>query len=155
MGRGPRIKKKPLEPDLVYKSRLVTRLINRVMERGKKALAKKIVYAALQRLSSDRKEAVRLLEEAIGNVRPSWEVRSRRVGGATYQVPVPVRHDRSEALAIRWLVTAAKAKKGKPMEEKLAEELQAALRGEGAAIKKKENTHRMAEANRAFAHFRW
>ncbi|MCG2686048.1 30S ribosomal protein S7 [Candidatus Parcubacteria bacterium] len=155
MGRGPRIKKKPLELDPVYKSSLITRLINRVMECGKKTTARKIVHGALASLAPDPKEAMRLFEEAMANIRPAWEVRSRRVGGATYQVPAPVKRDRAESLAIRWLVTAAREKKGKPMVEKLAEELQAALKKEGVAAKKKENMHRMAEANRAFAHFKW
>jgi len=109
MGRGPRIKKKPLEQDITYKSRLVTRLINRVMERGKKTVARGIVHQALEKLAADPTEAARLFEEAVANIRPSWEVRSRRIGGATYQVPNPVKRDRAESLAIRWLVTAAKS----------------------------------------------
>lgn len=155
MPRGGRVKKRPIEVDPVYKSRLVTRFINRVMIQGKKSVAEKIVYGALENLSEDRKEALTLLERAIKNVMPSQEVRSRRVGGATYQVPMPVRHDRSEALAVRWIVQAAQARKGRPMVEKLAAELKDAAERKGEAFKKKENMHRMAEANRAFAHFRW
>jgi len=155
MPRTGKVKKRPIKVDPIYKSRLVTRFINRVMERGKKETARKIVYGALERLSADRKEARELLEKAVRNVMPQQEVRPRRVGGATYQVPMPVRHDRSEGLAVRWIIQAAKARKGKPMVEKLTEELKDAAAERGEAFKKKVNMHRMAEANRAFAHFRW
>jgi small subunit ribosomal protein S7 len=151
--RSQRAKKRPIETDIVYKSKLVTRMVNVVMDSGKKATAQGIVYGAIDKLSEDRKDAVQIFEQAVKNVMPSQEVRSRRVGGATYQVPVPVKHDRAEALAVRWIVNAAKAKKGKPMEERLFEELKNAHEGTGNAIRKREDTHKMAEANRAFAHF--
>ncbi len=153
--RGKKAKKREREKDLMYGSELVTRLVNQVMECGKKGVAEKIVYGALESLSEDREEALRLLEQAVNNVVPSEEVRSRRVGGATYQVPIPLKRDRAVTLAIRWIVAAAKRKSGEPMKESLAYELQDALRSEGSAVKRKEQVHRTAEANRAFAHFRW
>ncbi len=155
MPRTGKVKKRPIKVDPFYKSRLVTRFINRVMEQGKKKTAEKIVYGALRNLNEDKKEALTLLEKATKNVMPSQEVRSRRVGGATYQIPMPVRHDRSETLAVRWLIQAAQARKGKPMVEKLTAELRDAAEEKGEAFKKKANIHRMAEANRAFSHFRW
>lgn len=155
MPRTGKVKKREIKVDPLYKSRLVTRFINRVMERGKKSIAEEIVYGALGNLSEDQKEALALLEKATKKVIPTQEVRSRRVGGATYQVPMPVRHDRSEALAVRWLLQAARSRKGKPMVERLAAEIKDAAESKGEAFKKKETMHRMAEANRAFAHFRW
>lgn len=128
-------------------------MVNIVMQSGKKSIAEEIVYGAINRLAEDKKEALTVFEQAVKNVMPAQEVRSRRVGGATYQVPVPLKHDRSEALAIRWIVNASRAKKGKPMEIKLYEELKSSFEGTGAAMKKREDTHKMAEANRAFAHF--
>ncbi len=153
--RTKKIKSRPMNADPVYKSRVVTRMINKVMLDGKRSTAQKIVYDALEKLSADRKEAVELFENAVKNVMPKQEVRSRRVGGATYQVPMPLRHSRSEALAIRWIVQSARDKQGKPMADFLAIELKNALENIGDSIKKKEDTHRMAEANRAFAHFRF
>ena len=120
---------------------------------GKKSLARKIVYQSLSTLNEDSKEALKMFEQAVKNLMPTQEVRSRRVGGATYQVPMPLKHDRAEALAMRWLVNAARSKKGKPMIDRLSEELKNAVDGTGDAIRKKDETHRMAEANRAFAHF--
>ena len=155
MPRTGKVKKREIKVDPLYKSRLVTRVINRVMEGGRKKTAEKIVYGALGVLNEEKKEALMLLERAVKNVMPSQEVRSRRVGGATYQIPLPVRNDRSEALAIRWVIEAAKKRKGKPMVEKLTAELRDAAENKGEAFKKKENMHRMAESNRAFAHFRW
>ncbi len=155
MPRTGKVKKREIKVDPLYKSRSVTRFINRVMEGGRKKTAEKIVYGALRRLNENEPEAKELLKKAIENVMPQQEVRSRRVGGATYQIPMPVRHDRSEALAVRWIIEAAKKRKGKPMMEKLTMELRDAAEGKGEAFKKKENMHRMAEANRAFAHFRW
>ena len=155
MPRTGKVKKKPIEVDPLYKSRLVTRFINRVMEGGKKKIAEKIVYGVLQNLGQDKKEAREVLEKAVANVMPTQEVRSRRVGGATYQIPLPVRHDRSEALAVRWLIGAAKKRQGQPMLEKLTAELKDAAEEKGEAYKKKVTIHKMAEANRAFAHFRW
>lgn len=153
--RGRPIRKKPIETDSVYKSRVITRVINRVMKDGKKSLAQKLVYKTLDNLSESKKESRQIFEQAIKNVMPKQEVRSRRIGGATYQVPVPLKHDRSETLAIRWIVSAAKNKKGKPMTKKLTEEIKNAYNNTGGAVKKKEDTHKMAEANKAFAHFRW
>ncbi len=155
MPRTGKIKKREIKVDPLYKSRLVTRFINRVMEGGKKKSAEDIVYNALCNLDKDKARALVILERATKNVMPSQEVRSRRVGGATYQIPIPVRNDRSEALAIRWITQAAKKRKGKPMVEKLTMELRDAAENKGEAFKKKDNMHRMAEANRAFAHFRW
>ncbi|HBY10060.1 TPA: 30S ribosomal protein S7, partial [candidate division WWE3 bacterium] len=117
------------------------------------SIAESVVYGAIDRLNEDRKEGLRTFEAAVKNVMPQQEVRSKRVGGATYQVPMPLKHERSEALALRWLITAARNKKGKPMEEKLYEELNNAYQSMGDAIKKRDDTHRMADANRAFAHF--
>lgn len=122
---------------------------------GKKATAEGVVYGALEKLSDDRKEALSIFDEAIKNVMPKQEVVSRRVGGATYQVPMPVKHIRAEALALRWLVEAARKKQGRPMKDRLYQELKDAQEGIGAAIKKRDDTHKMAESNRAFAHFRF
>lgn len=152
--RAGNTKKRQLQADAVFKSRVVTRMVNTVMRDGKKSLAEKIVYSALDSLSTDKKEAVQIFEQAVKNVMPTQEVRSRRVGGATYQVPTPLRHDRAEALAVRWIVDAAAGKKGKPMLNKLHEELKNAYENTGAAIKKREDVHKMAEANKAFSHFR-
>jgi small subunit ribosomal protein S7 len=151
--RGKRAKKRPIIPDSLYKSKVVSRMINVVMKDGKKSTAEGIVWGALGKLAEDRKEAVRMFEDAVKNVMPQQEVRSRRIGGATYQVPIPLKHDRSEALAVRWIVQAARNKAGKPMVENLYDELKSAHDGIGDAIKKRDDTHRMAEANRAFAHF--
>ncbi len=153
--RGKKAKKRETEKDLIYESKLVARFVNQVMKRGKKGVAEKIVYGALENLSDDRDEALNLLEEAVNNVRPDEEVRSRRVGGATYQVPVPLKHARAMTLAVRWIVDSAQKKSGKSMVDLLTQELQAALHGEGDAMRKKEQVHRTAEANRAFAHFQW
>lgn len=155
MPRTGKVKKRAIAAGSLYESRLVTRFVNRVMAQGKKSVAEAIVYGALEGLSAERKSAVASLEKAVKNVMPSLEVRSRRVGGATYQVPMSVGRDRSEALAVRWIIQAAKARKGKPLAEKLKEELKDAAEEKGEAFKKRVNVHRMAEANRAFAHFRW
>ncbi len=150
------IKRHIIEPDPVYDSVVVAKFINRIMERGKKTVARKIVYQSLEIIKEKtKKEALEVFEEAISNVSPMLEVKSKRVGGAVYQVPREVRGDRKLTLAMRWISNAARAKKGKPMKEKLAQELMEAANNEGAAIKKKNDTHRMAEANRAFAHFAW
>lgn len=151
--RTKKAKKRIVQPDLVYKSRVVERLIVSVMYSGKKILAQKIVYDSIKKLNEDSKEALKMFEQAVKNVMPTLEVRSRRVGGATYQVPMPLKHDRAEALAMRWIVSAARGKKGKTMSISLYEELKNAFDGSGDAIRKKEDTHKMAEANRAFAHF--
>lgn len=148
-------KRNKIKTDPLYKSRLVTRMINKVMWGGKKSIAEDIVYGVLERLSEDRKEATELFEEAVKNVMPEKEVRTRRVGGANYQVPYPVTHDRSEALAVRWMVEAARSKSGKPMVDRLFEEVKDAHEGIGSAINKKESVHKMAESNRAFSHLRF
>ncbi len=153
--RSKRAKKRLIEQDSVYKSKIVGRFINKLMLDGKKSIAKSSVYYALSKLAEDKKEAIKLFEDAIKNVMPRQEVRSRRVGGATYQVPTPLKHERSEALAVRWIVDAARAKKGMPIKEKILQELQAASKNEGSAIKKRDDVHRMADANKAFSHFKW
>jgi len=155
MSRTKTITKKPKEVDAIYKSRVVTRTISMVMRDGRKLTAKRLIYGALEKLAEDRKDATTQFEQAVRTLMPKMEVRSRRVGGATYQVPTPLKHDRAEALALRWLVTAARNRKGKPFDEKLYLELKDALNNTGAAIKKRDDVHRMAEANRAFAHFKW
>jgi small subunit ribosomal protein S7 len=151
--RGKKVKKRQINPDPIYKSKVVTRVVNLVMQGGEKNVAETLVYEAMTKLSEDRKEALRIFETAVKNVMPQQEVRARRVGGATYQVPVPLKHERSEALAARWIISCARSKKGKPMAEKLYEELNNAYQGIGDSIKKRDDTHKMAEANRAFAHF--
>jgi len=152
--RSKRAKRRLIENDEIFKSRVVNRIINKVMQSGKKATARGIVYNALDQISEDRKEAVTVLEQAIKNLMPRQEVRSRRVGGATYQIPYPLKHDRAEALAIRWLVDAARGKQGRTMQERLYQEIVNAKDNVGDAVKKRDDTHKMAEANRAFAHFR-
>ena len=145
-----------VEPDYLYGSLLVSKFINQIMHDGKKNTARHIFYGALDEVKQKtKKEPLEILDQAIKNVSPSVEVRSRRVGGATYQVPREVRPERRLTLAIRWLIQAVRSQKGKPTVEKLAEELMLASKNEGAAVKKRENTHKMAEANRAFAHFSW
>jgi small subunit ribosomal protein S7 len=138
----------------MYGSVVVSKLINYVMERGKKDTARKIVYKVMEELKKDG-DPVALLNEALDKASPTVEVRSRRVGGANYQVPREVNPNRKLALGLRWIVEAAEGTKGKPMDKALLSELQAALKGEGAAVAKRETTHRMAEANKAFAHFAW
>ncbi len=144
-------------PDLVYGSTKVEKLINYVMEAGKKNTARKIVYGAFGIIKEKKKdlEPLEVFDLAVKNTGPLMEVRSRRVGGANYQVPCEVRADRRLYLAMHWIIGAAKAKKGRPMHEKLADEILAASNGEGDAVKKRENVHKMAEANKAFAHFSW
>ncbi len=144
-------------PDLKYNSTKIEKLINTVMWDGEKATARKVVYDALDIIKEKQKveSPLEVFETALRNVGPAMEVRSRRVGGANYQVPREVRPERKQALAYRWIITAARSKKGKPMAEKLAEELIAAANNEGAAVKKREDTIKMAESNKAFAHFAW
>ncbi len=158
--RHKKVPKRKLLPDTTYSNLTVAKFINTVMRRGKKVAAQKIVYGALTLLEEKAKEAketmqdpLALFELAIKNVSPLVEVKSKRVGGANYQIPLPVRAERRLALAFRWLIAAAQAKKGKPMAVKLAEELFDAVHQAGSAMKKKQDVHRMAEANRAFAHF--
>lgn len=148
--------KQVISPDPVYNNVIVAKFINQVMRRGKKTVARKIVYGAFDIVKTKtKKEPLEVFELAFKNAAPLLEVKSKRVGGATYQVPKEVKGERRLTLAMRWIIQAAKSKKGKPMREKLAEELIAAANNTGEAVKKKENTHRMAEANRAFAHFAW
>jgi len=143
--------------DLIYKSEKVEKLINYVMEAGKKNTARTIVYRAFEIMKEKKKdmEPLEVFELAVKNAGPLMEIRSRRVGGANYQVPREVRPERRFSLAMRWIIGAAKSKKGRPMHEKLADELLAASNNEGEAVKKRDNTHRMADANKAFAHFAW
>jgi small subunit ribosomal protein S7 len=150
------IPKREIRPDPIHQDRLVTQLVNKVMEDGKKTLAERIVYQALETLQQrSGMEPVPALKKAIDNAKPLLEVKSRRVGGATYPVPIEVPARRGTSLAIRWIVGTARDRKGKAMADKLAAELLDAVQGTGAAVKKREDQHRMAEANRAFAHYRW
>jgi small subunit ribosomal protein S7 len=156
MPRRGAVPKRELRPDPIHQDRLVAQLVNKVMASGKKTLAERIVYDALEQLQQrSGMEPVPALKKAIDNVKPMLEVRSRRVGGATYQVPVEVPQRRGTSLAVRWIVGVAQDRKGKGMADKLSSELLDALQGTGAAVKKREDQHRMAEANRAFAHYRW
>ena len=151
--------KQPLKILLVdskYKSTIIPKLINSIMNDGKKTIAEKIIYDAIDKIKSKSKEEpINIFNEAINNLRPTVEVRSRRVGGATYQVPVEVKSKRSHALALRWLVEASRKRKDKQMSDKIFNEIYDAYQNKGSAIKKKEDTHKMAESNKAFAHFRW
>ena len=156
MARRNRAPKRYIEPDLKYNSELVTRFINKLMRYGKKTVAAGIFYDALDIAEKRvKKPGIEVFEQAMKNATPMIEVRPRRVGGATYQVPLEVRPERRRSLAIRWLVSSARARSGKSMAEKLAAELMDAANSQGATVKKREDTHRMAEANRAFAHYRW
>ena len=154
--RRSRPEKRKIQGDIRYNNRLVTGLINRLMMKGKKSTATRVVYQAFD-LMNERsgKDPVEMFEQAIKNISPRLEVKPRRVGGATYQVPIEVMPGRRTSLAMRWLLAAARSRNGKTMAEKLASELMDASNSSGGAIKKKEDTHRMAEANRAFAHYRW
>ncbi len=153
--KGP-IPRREVLPDPVYNSRLAARFVNRMMVDGKKGAAEKIFYKSLEMLQEKTgEEAIKAFEKAIDNVKPFVEVKSRRVGGATYQVPVEVRSDRQVSLAIRWLINYARARGEKGMVGRLSGELLDAFNNRGGAVKKKDDTHRMAEANKAFAHFRW
>ena len=156
MSRRRRVQKRRVLPDPVYHSEVVTKFINGLMRRGKRSVAENIFYSAMDIIEEKvGTRGVEVFEKALGNVKPVLEVRSRRVGGATYQVPVEIRADRRQALAIRWIIGYAKDRSEKTMAERLAAELIDASKSEGTSIKKKEDTHRMAEANKAFAHFRW
>ena len=156
MAQRKKKSRRDISPDPVYNNIEVARFINQVMRRGKKTIAKKIVYGAFNIIKEKtKKEPLEVFETALQNAAPLLEIKSKRVGGATYQVPTEVRGDRKLTLAMRWIIGGARNKKAKPMAEKLAEELMLAAKNEGSAVKKKEDTHRMAEANRAFAHFSW
>ena len=154
--RRKRNTQREILPDAKYSNVIVAKFINYVMKKGKKSVAQKVVYRTFDVLEKKYKQdPLKTFDAAIQNVGPQLEIKSRRIGGATYQVPREVRGDRKQALAFRWILLAARSKKGKPMHERLAEELIAATKNEGSAFKKKLDTHRMAEANKAFAHFRW
>jgi len=156
MSRRRRAEKREILPDAKFGDRVVTKFMNCLMLDGKKSAAEAIVYGALAKVESKtRTEALQVFHDALGNVRPHLEVRSRRVGGATYQVPVEVRSDRAQALAIRWLINSARARSESTMTDRLSAELLDAANQRGAAVKKREDTHRMAEANKAFSHYRW
>jgi len=156
MPRRAQIKKRQLLPDAKYGSLLIALLINKIMYGGKKSIAERVVYGAMDILEDkESKEPLSVMEAAFTNVTPLVEVRPRRVGGATYQVPVEVRQGRNTSLAMRWILKASRSRSGHSMAEKLAAEILDAYKGQGAAVKKREETHKMAEANRAFAHYRW
>ena len=154
--RKRRAVKRDVLPDSVYNSKVVTRLVNTIMKDGKKGTAQTIVYDAFDIIKNTTKEEpIEVYNKALENIRPALEVKSRRVGGANYQVPVEVKPDRAQALAFRWLINYARLRNGHSMAENLANEIIDASNGVGASVKKKEDTHKMAEANKAFAHYRW
>ncbi|MBI2814508.1 MAG: 30S ribosomal protein S7 [Opitutae bacterium] len=157
MSRRRRATHRPTVPDVRYNSALVTHLINVIMKSGKRTLAERIVYGAFEKVSEklQKGDPVDLLMGAMENARPKLEVKSRRVGGATYQVPVEISFERQESLALRWIVSAATGRKGTPMREAIAAEIVDAYNNTGSVVKKKEEMHKMAQANRAFAHLRW
>tara|TARA_A100001011_G_scaffold102403_1_gene108057 strand:- start:1296 stop:1766 length:471 start_codon:yes stop_codon:yes gene_type:complete len=156
MSRKRKAPKKIAVIDPKYKSSIIPKLINSIMYDGKKTIAEKIIYDAIEKIKTKSKdEPLNVFNDAINNIRPTVEVRSRRVGGATYQVPVEVKSKRSQALALRWLVDASRKRKDKKMSDKIFNEIYDAYQNRGSAIKKKEDTHKMAESNKAFAHFRW
>lgn len=155
MSRRKQAEKRQILPDPVYGNLVVTKMINAIMEDGKKEVAEKIFYGALEKLKSTRKDVLEAFLEAVEAVKPTVEVRSRRVGGATYQVPVEVPADRQQTLAIRWLITLSRKRSERTQEDRLFAELRDTLNGNSASIKKKQDTHKMADANKAFAHFKW
>jgi small subunit ribosomal protein S7 len=156
MSRRRAAEKREVHPDPKFGDIVLSKFMNCLMYEGKKSVAETIVYGALERVQKRTgQEPVRVFHDALNNVRPAVEVRSRRVGGATYQVPVEVRTDRSQALAIRWLIGSARGRSENTMEERLSGELMDAAQNRGAAVKKREDTHRMADANKAFSHYRW
>ena len=156
MSRRHAAEKRQVLPDAKYGDMVLTKFMNNLMVDGKKSIAERIVYNAFERVEAKLKRApVEVFHEALDNVKPAVEVRSRRVGGATYQVPVEVRPERREALAIRWLINASRARNEHTMEERLAAELLDAVNSRGSAVKKREDTHKMADANKAFSHYRW
>jgi len=154
--RRRRAEKREVTPDPKYKNATVSRFINILMTRGKKSTAEKILYKCFDILAEKTgKPPLDVFQKALDNVRPQLEIKPRRIGGATYQVPVEVRQERGMSIAMRWIRNFARTKKGKPMEIKLSDELLDAFKGEGSAVKKRDDTHKMAEANKAFAHYRW
>ncbi len=156
MPRRGHITKRDVLPDPIYQDKVVTKLINNIMLDGKKGVAQKIVYGAFERVANETgKDALEVFTEALNNIMPVLEVKSRRIGGATYQVPIEVRPDRRQALGLRWLTLYARNRGEKTMEERLAKEIMDAANNTGASVKKKEDTHKMAEANKAFAHYRF
>jgi small subunit ribosomal protein S7 len=158
MPRRGTIKIREVKPDPIYKNRFITKLVNRVMYDGKKSVAQKEVYGAFDLIKEKGEDPIKIFSKALDNIRPTMEVRPRRIGGAAYQVPMPVRGGRKESLAIRWLVAATRTRPNsefKTYAEKLAAELLAAAQGEGVAVKKRQEVEKVAEANRAFSHFRW
>ena len=156
MSRKKTQPKKIVTPDSIFKSTIIPKLINSIMYDGKKVVAEKIVYEAIEKIKSKTKEEpIKVFNEAINNIKPTVEVRSRRVGGATYQVPVEVKSKRAQALAIRWLIDASRKRKDKHMSDKIFNELFDAYERKGSAVKKREDVHKMAESNKAFAHYRW
>ena len=159
MSRRTQAPKRQILPDPKYQSELLAKFMNMIMNDGKKSVAERIIYGALDRIAEREThtddKALELLEQALENVKPVVEVKSRRVGGATYQVPVEVRPERATSLAMRWIITSARSRDGKSMRDKLANELIDAANERGEAVKKREDTHKMAEANKAFSHYRW
>ncbi len=155
MSRKRRAPKRKNYSDPKYRSEVVSKFVNSIMYDGKRSTAEKILYTALEKVKSKNADPLKVFNSAVNNVRPNLEVRSRRVGGATYQVPVEVKTNRSQALALRWLLDASRKRKNKSMAEKLFFEIMDASQNKGSAVKKKEDTHKMAESNKAFAHFRW
>lgn len=155
--RRRKAQEKEILPDPIFNSKIVAKFINMVMLKGKKSIAEKMVYGAFEIVKKNLNEpdVIKVFHKALDNARPRLEVKPRRVGGATYQVPIEVRQERGTSIALRWIRDFAKTKKGKPMPDKLADEIIAAYKGEGSAIKKRDDTHKMAESNKAFAHFRW
>ncbi len=157
MSRRRRASREDTPPDSRYNNRLVQKLINMLMLDGKKSVSERLVYKAFDLLmkATATNDVLPVFQKAMENVRPHVELKARRVGGATYQIPIEVRHDRSMALGLRWMRNAARARRGAPMAKRLSDELLSAYKGEGAAVRKRDDTHKMAEANRAFAHYRW
>ena len=156
MSRKKTAPKRIIYPDPKYQSLILTKFVNFLMYDGKRSVAEKIIYSALEQIKEKTKQdPIKIFNDAIGNVRPNLEVRSRRVGGATYQVPVEVKSKRSQTLALRWILESSRKRKNKTMSDKLFNELMDASQGKGLAIKKREDTHKMAESNKAFAHYRW
>jgi len=155
MSRKRRAPKRKNYSDPKYRSQVVSKFINSIMHDGKRSTAEKILYTALDKIKSKNEDPIKVFNSAVNNVRPNLEVRSRRIGGATYQVPVEVKSNRSQALALRWILIASKKRKNKTMAEKIFFELLDASQNKGSAVKKKEDIHKMAESNKAFAHFRW
>ena len=155
--RRRKAQEKEVLADPKYNSKIVAKFVNMVMLEGKKSLAEKMVYGAFENIKKNLNEpdVIKVFHKALDNARPRLEVKPRRVGGATYQIPIEVRQERGTSIALRWIRDFAKSRKGRSMKDKLAEEIIAAYKGEGAAIKKRDDTHKMAESNKAFAHFRW